>query len=140
MGTDPLDLESLLAEVKGAVGKGGAHPPGTVVGHVHLQVEELERTAAFYRERLGMEVTVSSYPGALFLSWARYHHHLGLNVWGARRRVTPPAGSRGLIGWELRFPGASGGPIEGGGERSGEDGGELLLTDPDGVRIRVVGS
>ena len=42
-------------------------------------------------------------------------------------RATSARGSRGLIGWEVRFPGGSG---PAGGE-------ELELTDPDGVRIRV---
>ena len=129
MGTDPLDMGALLATAPEGAGEGPALAPGTVVGHVHLKVGDLERTGAFYRERLGMDVTVASYPGALFLSWAGYHHHLGTNVWGARTRVRPPEGARGLIGWEVRFPGA---PEAAGGE-------ERILTDPDGVRVRVVG-
>jgi catechol 2,3-dioxygenase len=128
MGTDPLDLRSLLAEAPKGAGEGPALAPGTVVGHVHLKVGDLARTGAFYRERLGMDVTVSTYPGALFLSWAGYHHHLGTNVWGARARVPPPPGSRGLIGWDVRFPGRTG-------PAAGE---ELELTDPDGVRVRVL--
>ena len=131
MGTGPLDLRGLLAEEQ--VGVDGVPPigPGTVVGHVHLQVASLERTAAFYRERLGICVTVSGYPGALFLSWSGYHHHLGMNVWGARVRVPRPPGARGLIGWEVRFPSAVG---------ARPPGDALEVTDPDGVRVRVVGA
>jgi catechol 2,3-dioxygenase len=92
---------------------------------VHLQVADLDATSAFYQERLGMDVTVRSYPGARFLSWAGYHHHLGLNVWGARRRTAPPPGARGLIGYAVRFPGA-----EAGGDAA-------ALEDPDGVRIEL---
>lgn len=130
MGTEPLDLPALLEE---AVDLPWAEDepaivPGTVVGHVHLQVSDLGRTGAFYRERLGMDVTVSSYPGALFLSWAGYHHHLGLNVWGAGRRSPPPEGSVGLVGWEVGAP--DGLP---GGAGPGD-----AWTDPDGVRVRVV--
>ena len=131
MGTEPLDLRGLLAKEQAGVDEGPPIGPGTVVGHVHLQVARLERTAAFYRERLGMRVTVSGYPGALFLSWSGYHHHLGMNVWGARVRVPQPPGARGLIGWEVRFPTAVGARLPGD---------VLELTDPDGVRVRVVGA
>jgi catechol 2,3-dioxygenase len=125
MGTDPLDLHSILAASEPPRAGEPALASGTVVGHVHLQVADLEATTAFHRERLGMDVTVSSYPGARFLSWAGYHHHLGLNTWGARGRTRPPLGARGLIGWAVRFPDA---------ERGGET---LRLEDPDGVQILV---
>jgi catechol 2,3-dioxygenase len=129
MATDPLDLRALLA---GSGHPDPAAPPlptGTVLGHVHLRVGDLARTGAFYREHLGMEVTVSTYPGALFLSWGGYHHHLALNTWGARARTRPPAGARGLIGWEVAFPAS-------GAERGGE--GSRLLEDPDGVLVGVI--
>ena len=126
MTTDPLDVEGLLREAGAGAASGPALPAGTLVGHVHLRVGDLGRAGAFYRDRLGMEVTVSSYPGALFLSWAGYHHHLGLNVWGAGARVRPPAGARGLIGWQVRFADAGSGGAQ-----------EETLEDPDGVRVRV---
>jgi catechol 2,3-dioxygenase len=69
MGSDPLDLEAIV-DVSSPPGTGEpAIASGTIVGHVHLQVADLDATAAFYGERLGMDVTVSSYPGARFLSW-----------------------------------------------------------------------
>jgi catechol 2,3-dioxygenase len=125
MGTEPLDLQGLADAAETTTTGAPALAPGTVVGHVHLQVADLDATSAFYEQRLGMDVTVRSYPGARFLSWAGYHHHLGLNVWGARRRTRPPAGARGLIGYDVRFP-------DGG---RGQD--ELTLQDPDGVEIRL---
>jgi catechol 2,3-dioxygenase len=125
MGSDPLDLDAIVRESRPPASAEPALAPGTIVGHVHLQVADLETTTAFYRDRLGMDITVSSYPGARFLSWAGYHHHLGLNVWGARARTRPPLGARGLIGWSVRFPGAEAGPDE------------LVLEDPDGVVVRV---
>jgi catechol 2,3-dioxygenase len=127
MGTDPLDLDAVIRESEPPSSDEPALAPGTIVGHVHLQVGDLEATTAFYVDRLGMDVTVSSYPGARFLSWAGYHHHLGLNVWGARARTRPPQGAHGLIGWSVRFPGA-------------EEGREVFaLEDPDGARIEVAG-
>ncbi|MSR36795.1 MAG: glyoxalase [Gemmatimonadetes bacterium] len=127
MGSDPLDLEGILAESGEPAPRAPALPAGTVVGHVHLQVVDLERTSAFYQEQLGMDVTVRSYPGARFLSWDGYHHHLGLNIWGGHARTAAPPGARGLIGWSVRFPGSAGEPEE------------RVLGDPDGVRVSVVG-
>jgi catechol 2,3-dioxygenase len=106
----------------GEVSPGGpAIPPGTVLGHVHLRVADLQRTADFYRTELGMEVTVKSYPGALVLAWNGYHHHLGLNTWGGRTHTRPPVDARGLLGWDVRLS-------------TGE---QRTLEDPDGVRVRV---
>ena len=54
------------------------------VGHVHLQVGDIDTARSFYVDALGFETTVSSYPGALFASAGGYHHHLGMNVWNSR--------------------------------------------------------
>lgn len=61
----------------------GAKLAGSV-GHVHLQVGDLDRAKAFYVNALGFEVTVAGYPGALFASAGGYHHHLGMNTWNSR--------------------------------------------------------
>ena len=58
-------------------------PAGTVMGHVHLHVGDLDAAAAFYHAALGLDKVVWSYPGALFLSAGGYHHHLGTNTWAA---------------------------------------------------------
>ena len=51
--------------------------PGTRIGHIHLQVSELREIEAFYSRVLGFDVTVRSYPGALFVSAGGYHHQSG---------------------------------------------------------------
>ena len=68
MTTDPLDLDSLVdaAGLEPWVGM----PPGTTMGHVHLSVGDLDTARAFYHSSLGLDETVWSYPGALFLSAA----------------------------------------------------------------------
>jgi len=99
MATLPLDVEGLLGELEHAEGAPNGIGAQTRLGHVHLQVAELDAAARFYRDLLGFEVTVEHYPGALFLSYGGYHHHIGLNTWesdrrgvGARRRAAARRG------------------------------------------------
>jgi catechol 2,3-dioxygenase len=119
MGTVALDLDSVMAELP-QDGDGGM-PDGTVIGHVHLHVADLGPAEEFYAGELGLDVTVRSYPGALFLSDGGYHHHVGLNTWAGEGAPPPPPGSRGLEWFELRRPGAG------------------LVSDPSGNRVLLRG-
>lgn len=101
MATLPLDLEDLVGELSGGESPSPAMPPETRIGHVHLQVSDLSRTEAFYAGALGLDVTVRSYPGALFFSAGGYHHHVGANTWGGTKAPPPPPGSLGLRWFEL---------------------------------------
>ena len=103
MATLPLDLEGLLAEPGGDT-DASAVPEGTVLGHVHLQVSDLDSAAAFWVDALGLDVTASLYPGALFVSAGGYHHHVGLNTWAGVGAPRPPAGARGLDRFEVVLP------------------------------------
>jgi catechol 2,3-dioxygenase len=116
-------------------------PAGSTVGHVHLYVGDLERAAAFYHEGLGLDKTVWSYPGALFLSAGGYHHHLGTNTWAAGAAPAGPDDAR-LLEWELLVPTAEDAAaalasLERGGSRveRGSDGG--VARDPWGTAVRV---
>jgi catechol 2,3-dioxygenase len=105
MATLPLDLESLLAE-PGGDADAPAMPAGTALGHVHLQVSDLDSAARFWVDALGLDVTASLYPGALFVSAGGYHHHVGLNTWAGVGAPRPPAGARGLDRFEVVLPDA----------------------------------
>jgi catechol 2,3-dioxygenase len=109
MGTVALDLQDVVTEMPRDEDHG--MPDGTVMGHVHLHVSDLGEAEAFYVDRLGLEVTVRGYPGALFVSHDGYHHHIGLNTWQGAHGPAPPPGSRGLIDYELLLPDAPEGPI-----------------------------
>lgn len=101
MATDPLDVDNLI-EAGGAERWGGM-PRGTVIGHVHLFVSDLDQAAAFYHDGLGLDKIVWSYPGALFLSAGGYHHHLGTNTWAQGAPVATDADAR-LLEWEVLVP------------------------------------
>lgn len=118
MTTRPLDVPRLLAQAAAP----GAEPlAGAAWGHLHLRVTDLERSEAFYREALGVEVTQRSYPGARFLAADGYHHHLGLNMWGHPRQPQPRQ-AHGLA--EAVFA------------RAGQVG-ERQVRDPDGIALRL---
>ena len=139
MATNPLDVSDLLAAAGGHRWTGV--PAGTVIGHVHLYVEDLERAAAFYERGLGLERTVWSYPGALFMSAGGYHHHLGINTWAAGAPPATEADAR-LLDWELLVPdpregdqaiervAAAGAPVQ-------REPGGGVARDPWGTAVRL---
>lgn len=64
---------------------------GARVGHVHLQVGDIESAREFYVTRLGFDETATYGPSALFVSAGGYHHHMAMNTWNSAG-----AGKRGL--------------------------------------------
>jgi catechol 2,3-dioxygenase len=105
MATLPLDLRSLADELRAETELPHEVAAETRMGHVHLQVAELERTEAFYAGLLGFDVVVRGYPGALFVSAGGYHHHIGLNTWRSAGHGPAQPGSLGLRYYEVLLPG-----------------------------------
>ena len=105
MVNDPLDIPGLLAagDEPGAAWSG--LPPGTRLGHIHLQVGDLAQAQRFYGELLGFEV-MAQMPGALFVAAGGYHHHLGLNTWHSRGAGPAPENFAGLRYFTLALPSA----------------------------------
>jgi len=100
MTTIPLDVQSLFAELDAPRAE---LPEGTVVGHTHLCVSEIEPTVGFYRDVIGMDVMAQLGPMAAFLSAGGYHHHVGANVWESRGRPTAPEGTARLLEATILF-------------------------------------
>ena len=152
MATEPLDVEGVAAAVAGEGEEGGADsaalvdrvPPGTDVGHVHLEVTSLTAFEAVYVDGLGFEVGMSG-PDVRFVAAGGYHHHLGANTW--RGRTTPAAG-RGLAWFEVVVPDAAAldavrdrldavaadGDVEFAVAERNEG---IAVTDADGIEVRV---
>jgi catechol 2,3-dioxygenase len=101
MAVDPLDTAGVLAAGRDEPWTG--MPRGTVMGHVHLHVGDIETASRFYHEALGFDRVVWSYPGALFLSAGGYHHHLGVNTW-AGPAAPPSEHDARLLEWRIVLP------------------------------------
>lgn len=136
MVTEPLDVAGLMAELDGTAPLHGGIHPDVVVGHLHLQISNLQRGEAFYHETLGLDVTQRSYPGALFLSADGYHHHIGLNIWNSRGSGPAAENAAGLQSFELGISPARLSQIKDHLQKSGEaPSGMERISDPDGISV-----
>jgi catechol 2,3-dioxygenase len=133
MATLPLDVQGVLSALDGGERTFEQLPPGTTMGHVHLQVADIGSSERFYIEQLGFDLQARYGGAASFLSAGGYHHHLGANVWNSRGAPPPPGGAAALRYFTVVLP------DEGELERvarqfpDGEpnpDGRGVLLTDP----------
>lgn len=104
MGAEPLDLESILAELEGKEDSWTGLAPDTTIGHVHLHVSRLADAEAFYVGALGFDLVQRYGPSALFVSAGGYHHHIGLNTWAGVGAPPPPPGAIGLRHFVIRLP------------------------------------
>ncbi len=139
MGTEPVDVESLLELAEGQPWQG--LPAGTKIGHVHFHVSSLDEARKFYVDTLGFEIVLTDDRSVLFISAGGYHHHMGLNIWAGAGAPKAPANSTGIDHYTLQMPDqaaiqevadrvkAAGIPLE-------YDGEELWITDPSNIRIR----
>lgn len=135
MDTLPLDLDALRA----AGSRADTAPDGTDLGHVHLEITNLDDAREFYVDTLGLGVRQAWGDSALFVAAGDYHHHVGLNTWKGRAE---PASGRGLDYFELVVPDdealdAVRSRLQDAelGVQQAEDG--FALTDPDDIGVRV---
>jgi catechol 2,3-dioxygenase len=141
MPTQRLDVDDLVAAADRQATYAEA-PAGLRVGHIHLRVGDLDAAKQFYQDGIGLGLTRRR-GGAMFMSSARYHHHVAANVWHSER-ASRRDDSRAGLAWfsieandsatlealaaRLRATGAPVKPAAGGFETS----------DPWGTRIRLV--
>ncbi|MBU8879812.1 VOC family protein [Bacillus sp. FJAT-29790] len=140
MATNPLDVESILAEGNGEPWNG--LPAGTLMGHIHLHVSEFQETEEFYCKGLGFDI-VCRYGGqALFISTGGYHHHIGLNTWNGVGAPAPAENSVGLNSFTLVFPDKEARKyaveqLNTIGVSVKEENGYFVTQDPSGNRIQL---
>jgi catechol 2,3-dioxygenase len=139
MGNRPLDLESILSELKDKR-KNITFPNGARIGHVHLRVRDLQNSLGFY-QKLGFAISCDmSSLGAYFLAAGNYHHHIGMNVWYSGNGKPHTQGEAGLDFFTIRMQENE--VIEKFARELKDnvlknDKNELWLSDPDGIRILI---
>ncbi|KML34990.1 VOC family protein [Rossellomorea marisflavi] len=141
MGTEPVDARAVLAESNDEPWTG--LPAETVMGHIHLHVDDLKAAEAFYHDGLGFDV-VTRYGGqAIFMSTGRYHHHIGLNTWNGTGAPRPAENQVGLDAYTLIYPSQSALDEAAANLRAigakadvSEDG--FLTEDPAGNKIKLI--
>jgi catechol 2,3-dioxygenase len=97
IGTEHLDFERLL---RVADKPQASFSKGTVLGHVHLNVGDLDASQAFY-ESLGMALMAEAGHVMRFMSWDGYHHHLGINLLEGRGASPVRPEVRGLRAFQV---------------------------------------
>ena len=83
MGTLYLDSNAFLQENLTQEAVDQPMIGGASVGHVHLQVGDVQSAHDFYVDKLGFEQTINYGGTALFVSAGGYHHHMAMNVWNS---------------------------------------------------------
>jgi catechol 2,3-dioxygenase len=111
------------------------------VGHVHLQVGDVQSARDFYVGILGFEKTAGWHGQALFVSAGGYHHHMAMNVWNSRG-AGPRKDTLGLGEVLIEVPsgddvGALADRLRVAGLPAHHTGAELRFEDPWRNRIRV---
>lgn len=107
-GREPVDLDSLFAELGPDENLDMPLPAGTRIGHIHLHVADLEGAMDFYSGVLGFkhqmlspnfrmgDVTVNFPP-----------HIIAWNTWAGEGANQPPPDSAGLRWFTIRLPDAN---------------------------------
>jgi len=104
MDTLPLDARAVLSSLGGGEPPFDGLPRDTRMGHVHLQVADVDATERFYAGVLGFDIMAHLGDQATFLSAGGYHHHLGGNTWNSRGASPPPPGAAALRHAEVVVP------------------------------------
>lgn len=121
-------------------------PKGLRIGHVHLKVADLDRSLAFWRDVIGLQV-MQRMPQAVFLSVDGYHHHIAINTWDSAGGPPPAPGTTGLFHVALLYPDraalatvlarlvAAGVALDGASDHGVSE--ALYLRDPDGNGVEL---
>lgn len=141
MTVDPLDAEGVLRTSRGETWEG--LPDGTVLGHIHLHVSDLEAARDFYTGPLGFELVSSLGNQALFIADGKYHHHIGLNIWNGTGIPALPEQMAGLGHYVIKVPDEQAQTkmrdrLQEFGAELRTEGGVLETADPSGNRIHIV--
>ena len=140
-------MENIPAAVAPAANNAYEVPAQTRIGHVHLQVTDLDKALGFYCGVLGFKLMLRFGPQAAFVSAGGYHHHIGLNTWnslGGPRARKQGAGlyhtaivyaTRAELAGALKQLVAADYPITGAADHGVSE--AIYLDDPDGNGVEL---
>lgn len=98
--TEELDGDAVVAQTDR---KWLGMAPGSRIGHVHLQVADLEETETFY-EQLGFSLKSNFGRRAKFFAAGEYHHHIGTNTWNGEHVPLIGENQLGLAWYTFQLP------------------------------------
>jgi catechol 2,3-dioxygenase len=142
MASDPLDFAGIMGERQGDDQPWQGIDPGTVMGHIHLQVADIAAAEQFYVGVLGFDLITHFGRSASFVSAGGYHHHIGMNTWASLGASPPPPGSTGLSRYVIALPSADAlsavsARLRESGTAFTEDGDRVIVTDPFGIKVSL---
>ncbi|WP_086443827.1 VOC family protein [Candidatus Enterococcus lemimoniae] len=98
--TEELDADGVVAA---SDGQWLGMALGSKIGHVHLQVADLDETEKFY-EQLGFSLKSNFGGRAKFFAAGLYHHHIGTNTWNGRNIALIGENQLGLAWYSFQLP------------------------------------
>ncbi|EMQ98215.1 VOC family protein [Paeniglutamicibacter gangotriensis] len=141
MDTIHLDPNDYLNTHVNEAAVAGLAQANAAIGHVHLQVGDVDTAEKFYVDTLGFAKTTGFHGQALFVSAGGYHHHMAMNVWNSRG-AGPRKDTLGLGEVVITVPhadevGALADRLKVAGVANHHTGAELRFDDPWANKIRV---
>jgi len=138
MGAGPLDLGELS---RSTTSVWNGMPAGSTVGHVHLQVGDVDSADAFYGKLLGFKINAAA-PTVSFYSTGGYHHQLAGNIWQSAGAGIRREGTTGLAEVELLLRDSETlasviSHLTDAGRPPQDEEGRLVIFDPWNVRFRL---
>lgn len=144
-GREPIDLDDLLGELGEQPVLEPTLPAGTRIGHVHVHVNDLERSMQFYRDALGfggLFIIRQFGMGDVGLDYTP--HTIAFNIWsGGPKAKLPAEGMSGLRWFTVIVPdsatlAALRQRLAGQGVAATDIPGGLETRDPSGNRVQVI--
>lgn len=138
-GRDPVDLESMFAELSPDDLLDQPLPKGTTLGHVHLYAASIPDQMRFYRDVLGFPrgpVSTSFRMGEVGLS-KEQNHVIAWNTWQGEGAPPPPEHSLGMRYFTIELPelGKVLDRVKDAGIRTEETEEGILVRDPSSLGV-----
>ena len=143
-GREPIDLNQMLGELGPNPTLESRMPAGTRIGHVHVHVNDLHQSMAFYRDGLGfggLFIIKSFGMGDVGLDYTP--HTIAFNIWSGPNAAQAPAGSAGLRWFTIVVPDEKTlddvrARLTANHFEFGEIGGGMEARDPSGNLVKVL--